>query len=84
MNVYRYTTMGGKDLIADYLKSLPKDEQAEGQLIMTELEQKGLDYLKETLDTRQIEKKLWELNDPALKYRGSRLRLEVAITAEAV
>ncbi|MDR3601598.1 MAG: hypothetical protein P4L49_14135 [Desulfosporosinus sp.] len=25
-----------------------------------------------------------ELNDPALKYRGSRLRLEVAITAEAV
>ncbi|SHH36826.1 type II toxin-antitoxin system RelE/ParE family toxin [Desulfosporosinus lacus] len=61
MSVYRYATLGGKDLIADYLKSLPKDEQAEGQLIMTQLEQKGLDYLKEILDTRQIEKKLWEI-----------------------
>ncbi|MDA8228219.1 MAG: type II toxin-antitoxin system RelE/ParE family toxin [Desulfitobacterium hafniense] len=64
MSVYRYATLGGKDLIADYLKSLPKDEQAEGQLIMTQLEQKGLDYLREILDTRQIEKKLWEIKFP--------------------
>lgn len=61
MNVYRYTTMGGKDLIKEYLFKLPYDEEAEGLEIMKRLEEKGLGYLKQFLETRQIEKKLWEI-----------------------
>ncbi|OCZ50849.1 type II toxin-antitoxin system RelE/ParE family toxin [Dehalobacter sp. TeCB1] len=64
MNVYRYITSGGKDLIADYLNNLPKSEKAEGLFIMMKLEEEGLVYLKESLDTRQIDKKLWEIKFP--------------------
>jgi len=34
MNVYTYKTSGGKDLIRNYLDSLPQDESAEGYHII--------------------------------------------------
>ena len=30
MNVYTYTTLGGKDIIREYLDSLSREESAEG------------------------------------------------------
>ena len=60
MNIYTYTTIGGKDLIRDYLNCLPKSEQAEGYLILEMLEAKGRAYM-DKLDTRQIEGKIWEI-----------------------
>ncbi|SKC70482.1 type II toxin-antitoxin system RelE/ParE family toxin [Maledivibacter halophilus] len=60
MNVYRYTTRGGKDLITKYLDELPLRERAQGYEIMEALEEEGLTLLDE-LDTRQLKKKLWEI-----------------------
>ena len=63
MNVFTYTTLGGKDLIRDFLDSLPKREIAEGYFILQELENQGVEFLK-TLNTRQLERKLWEIKFP--------------------
>ncbi|MGI6720153.1 MAG: type II toxin-antitoxin system RelE/ParE family toxin [Anaerovoracaceae bacterium] len=60
MKVHTYRTGGGKDLIRDYLDKLDIIESVEGYLILEELEKRGLDFL-DTLDTRQIENKLWEI-----------------------
>lgn len=60
MNVHRYTTLGGKDLIKDYLDKLPVGERAEGYKIMELLEKNGLITLEE-LNTRQLRNKLWEI-----------------------
>lgn len=60
MNVFTYSTLGGKDLIRDYLDSLPKREAVEGYYIIESLEREGVEFL-ETLNTRQLEGKLWEI-----------------------
>jgi len=63
MNVHRYCTSGGKDLIKEYLDKLPRRESAEGYYIIENLEKYGLDYLN-ALKTRQLESKLWEIKYP--------------------
>lgn len=60
MNILSYVTSGGKDLIIEYLNNLPKAEMAEGYYILEMLELEGKRYL-DTLDTRQIEGKIWEI-----------------------
>lgn len=60
MNVYTYKTDGGKDLIRDYLDTLDRSEYVEGYFILTELEKQGIDFLN-SLVTRQIEGKIWEI-----------------------
>lgn len=60
MNVFTYTTAGGKDLILMYLDSLQKDELAEGLRIIKSLEKYGLDALRAE-NTRQLKNKLWEI-----------------------
>jgi len=63
MNVFTYSTQGGKDLIRDYLDGLPKRESVEGYFIIESLEREGIGFL-ETLNTRQLERKLWEIKYP--------------------
>jgi phage-related protein len=60
MNIHKYKTSGGKDIILNYLDKLPNDEKAIGYNIIEELELKGLEVL-DILDTRQLKNKLWEI-----------------------
>ena len=60
MRVFTYQTSGGKDLILEYLDSLPSDESALGYAIIERLSKYGFDAL-EGLTTRQIKSKLWEI-----------------------
>lgn len=60
MNIYRYTTGGGKDLIKAYLDKLTVKEKAQGYETMEVLEKEGLSAL-EGLNTRQLKSKLWEI-----------------------
>lgn len=60
MNVYDYTTSGGKDLINEYLDNLEPQDSAEGYRIKQALEEDGLNAL-ELLNTRQLIGKLWEI-----------------------
>lgn len=68
MNVHTYKTSGGKDLIRNYLDSLPKHESAEGYHIIELLEIRGLDAL-DILNTRQLDHKIWEIKF----YRHNRI-----------
>lgn len=68
MNVYTYETSGGKDLIREYLDQLPKRESAEGYLILQLLEEQGIGFLQ-SLNTRQLDGKLWEIKF----YRHNRI-----------
>ena len=45
MNVYDYTTAGGKDLINEYLDNLEPQDSAEGYRIKQALEEDGLNAL---------------------------------------
>jgi phage-related protein len=63
MNVYTYCTSGGKDLIRDYLDDLPKRESVEGYFIIESLEKEGIAFLN-SINTRQLDKKLWEIKYP--------------------
>ena len=60
MNVWDYTTVGGKDLIDDYLNNLQAYEKAEGYRIKIFLEKEGL-LAFDLLITRQLKGKLWEI-----------------------
>lgn len=60
MNVFTYTTAGGKDLIIQYLDKLPNNESAEGFRIIRSLENYGFTAL-ERENTRQLRSKLWEI-----------------------
>lgn len=60
MKLLTYHTSGGKDLIIEFLDSLPKDEAALGYAILEMLADRGFEAL-EALDTRQIRGKLWEI-----------------------
>ena len=60
MEIYDYKTAGGKNLITDYIESLPKPEKLELYDIRREIRKSGLDAF-EKLDTRQLRGKLWEI-----------------------
>jgi phage-related protein len=61
-------TSGGKDLIRDYLDNLPKKESVEGYYIIELLEIYGINAL-DSLNTRQLDKKIWEIKF----YRHNRI-----------
>lgn len=60
MNVYTFTTSGGKDIIRKYLDTLSHEESAEGYYIIERLEYEGIPFLQ-SLNTRQLDGKLWEI-----------------------
>lgn len=70
MNIYRYETSGGKDLILEYIKKLPKKQEVIARGILKRLQTDGLEALN-VLNTRQLKKKLWEIkffDDNRLMY----------------
>ena len=67
MRIIDYFTAGGKNLITEYLKSLPKDEMKEGYEIRHRIKQQGILALND-LDTRQLRGKLYEI-----KFRKNRI-----------
>ena len=60
MNIIDYMTIGGKNLITEYLDDLPKKEQLKAYQIRQKIMDEGLVALK-YLDTRQLRGKLWEI-----------------------
>ena len=60
MTIIDYKTEGGKNIIKEYLSSLPKKECHEGYQIRHRIWKDGLLAL-EILDTRQLKGKLWEI-----------------------
>lgn len=60
LKLITYCTLGGKDLILEYLDNLPIKESAEGYVILEALNSYGYDALG-SLNTRQIKGKLWEI-----------------------
>lgn len=72
MNIYRYETDGGKDLIKEYVDKLPAKQKAEAIGIQAKLQLDGLKAL-ELMNTRQLKKKLWEI-----KFQSNRLMYVIA------
>ena len=72
MNIYRYRTDGGKDLILEYINKLPKKQKATAVAIQAKLQVDGLKAI-DILDTRQLKKKLWEI-----KFGDNRLMYVIA------
>ena len=60
MKIHDYHTLGGKNLIKEYLSNLPENERAIGYGIRHKIVLDGLQALA-NLDTRQIKNKLWEI-----------------------
>ena len=60
MNLHDYKTSSGKNLIKEYLSSLPRVEMYTGYRIRHMLVKDGIEALAE-LDTRQLRGKLWEI-----------------------
>jgi len=57
MNVYRYKSTSGKDLILDYIKSLSKSEIADGLSVLEKFDNGELD----TLDIKTWQGKISEV-----------------------
>ena len=60
MTIFDYRTVGGKNVIFEYINNLPKKERAEGIRIRHSIRSKGAAAFDE-LDTRQLRGKLWEI-----------------------
>ena len=60
MRIYDYITRGGKNVIKEYLNSLPKDEKEEGYNIRHNLSLNGIEYLHK-LNIKPLRGKLWEI-----------------------
>lgn len=60
MNIYDYTTSGGKNLIMEYIDALPAALRAEVLATRQQIREKGVDAFS-LLVTRQLYKKLWEI-----------------------
>jgi len=60
MKIIDFINEGGKNVIKEYLSSLPKKECTEGYKIRHRIWNDGLLAL-EALDTRQLRGKLWEI-----------------------
>ena len=60
LEIYDYSTSGGKNLIKEYIDSLPDDERLNIYDIRKEIRKNGLmAFVK--LNTRQLRGKLWEI-----------------------
>ena len=77
MRIHDYYTAAGKNLIKEYLSTLPKTERYIGYHIRNIICIKGLAAFDE-LDTRQIKGKLWEI-----KFSQNRI-LYILIDAENI
>ena len=62
MYIFDYTTSGGKNLIMEYIEGLPDALKAEVLDVRQLIREKGIESFK-LLVTRQLYKKLWEIND---------------------
>ena len=60
MRIHDYHTAAGKNLIKEYLQTLPQNEMYVGYRIRHMLGSRGLSALEE-LETRQLSGKLWEI-----------------------
>lgn len=60
MKIADYKTKGGKNLIMEYIDSLPDDQKLELYDIRSEIRRSGMDAF-EKLATRQLVGKLWEI-----------------------
>lgn len=60
MNVYMYKTLGGKNLIIEFINSLSSKERAEGFVILEILENGTLEDLQK-LDIKHFSGKVWEI-----------------------
>ena len=60
MNIYDYTTSGGKNLIMEYVEALPAPSKAEILAVRQLIREKGV-HAFSLLVTRQLYKKLWEI-----------------------
>ena len=60
MEIYDYSTSGGKNLILEYIKDLPDALKAEILDTRQLIREKGIDAFP-LLATRQLYKKLWEI-----------------------
>lgn len=60
MQIFDYCTAGGKNVIKEYLSSLPEEEIIQGYDIRHKLVSMGTDALN-ILNTRQLKGKLWEI-----------------------
>ena len=72
MRIHDYHTVAGKNLIKEYLRSLPQTEMYVGYHIRHMLGSKGLSAL-DALDTRQLRGKLWEI-----KFSQNRIMYVIA------
>ena len=60
MDIYDYSTSGGKNLITEYIDSLPQNERLAIYDARKEIRENGLlAFIK--LNTRQLRGKLWEI-----------------------
>ena len=60
MDIYDYTTSGGKNLIKEYIEKLPNPLKAEIFSVRQLICEKGIEAFA-LLATRQLYKKLWEI-----------------------
>ena len=60
MDIYDYTTRGGKNVITNYIDKLSAKERLEIYDIRQEIRKHGIDAF-EKIDTRQLRGKLWEI-----------------------
>ena len=60
MIIYDYTTTGGKNVIAEYIETLPAASKAEILAVRQLILEKGMDAFP-LLTTRQLFRKLWEI-----------------------
>lgn len=60
MDIYDYTTRGGKNVITNYIDKLSAKERLEIYDIRQEIRKHGMDTF-EKIDTRQLRGKLWEI-----------------------
>jgi phage-related protein len=72
VEIFNYTTSGGKDVIAEYVDGLPVREQAIYYAIREKIYTDGLDALQ-GINTRQLKGKLWEI-----KFDDNRIMYVVA------
>lgn len=67
INIYRYATNGGKDLILEYVNSLQEKAKAEYYALQVKLEKDGIEALN-SFNTRQLKNKLWEIKVAKNRY----------------
>lgn len=72
MQIHDYYTAGGKNVIKEYLSSLPENERVVGYGIRHKIVQYGLMAI-ESLNTRQLRGKLWEI-----KFSHNRIMYVIA------